>query len=66
LETLKNYEFKTPDLIQEKTPTRFSKLSSVLTKIKSLNKTDVVALVANFGVSTKKTPTLQFISVLTF
>lgn len=50
IESLKVSRFKKHDIIQEKTPTQFSKLTSILTKIKSINKTDVLALVSSFDV----------------
>jgi hypothetical protein len=44
-------EFKPPDLIKEKVdPDDFSILHSALTKIKSVNKTDVVTLATHYGV----------------
>ena len=51
IETLKTYEHKSPDFIREKIDSNnFAKLSSALTKIRSVNKTDVVTLTSNFKV----------------
>ncbi|KAJ3030123.1 UNVERIFIED_CONTAM: Excision repair cross-complementation group 1 [Siphonaria sp. JEL0065] len=50
LETFKVFEFKPPDLIKERVDEDdFSKLSDCLSQVKSVNKTDVVTLVSNFG-----------------
>ena len=49
IETLKSYEHKSPDFIREKVDSNnFSKISTALTKIRSINKTDVVTLTSNF------------------
>lgn len=50
LETFKAYEGKSATAIQEKVETEFlPKLTSVLTNIRSVNKTDVVTLMDVFG-----------------
>ncbi|KAJ3116585.1 ssDNA endonuclease and repair protein rad10 [Physocladia obscura] len=50
LETFKSYEFKPPDSIKERVESdQFSKLSDCLVQVKSINKTDVLTLVSNFG-----------------
>eukprot|EP00842_Homolaphlyctis_polyrhiza_P004593 jgi/Hompol1/5134/HPOL_004173-RA len=50
IETLKAYENKPHDLIKERVDdTYFSKLTSALTHIKSVNKTDVVTLSSSIG-----------------
>ena len=49
IETLKTFEHKSPDFIREKVDSNnFSKISTALTKIRSINKTDVVTLTSNF------------------
>lgn len=53
LEGFKNLEHKPPDVIKEKLSNPNNSLSiinSALTKIKGINKTDVVTLTANYGV----------------
>ena len=51
IETLKSYEHKSPDFIREKIDSNnFGKLSACLTKIRSVNKTDVITLTSNFKV----------------
>ncbi|TPX43350.1 hypothetical protein SeMB42_g04754 [Synchytrium endobioticum] len=50
LETFKAYESKPPDFIKEKVDDDYlSKLTDVLTQVKSVNKTDVVTLATTFG-----------------
>ncbi|KAI9331060.1 restriction endonuclease type II-like protein [Obelidium mucronatum] len=50
IETFKVFELKPPDLIKERVDSdHFSKLSDCLVQVKSVNKTDVVTLVSNFG-----------------
>jgi DNA excision repair protein ERCC-1 len=50
IETLKQYEHKSPDMIKEKVnEDSFAKLTSCLCQIKSVNKTDVVTLRSNFS-----------------
>jgi DNA uptake protein ComE-like DNA-binding protein len=50
LETFKAYETKPPTSIQEKVETEFlPKVTSVLGNIRSVNKTDAVTLLSNFG-----------------
>jgi DNA excision repair protein ERCC-1 len=49
IEVLKTYEFKPADQLRQQTQHgTFSQLSSALTQIKSVNKTDVVTLSSNF------------------
>lgn len=46
LETLKQFEHKPPDALQEQIDSNhFSRLTRTLTSIKSVNKTDVLSLV---------------------
>lgn len=50
LETLKTYEHKSADQLQEHVAKDYiSQLTSVLTSVKSINKTDVVTLSSTFG-----------------
>lgn len=50
LEIYKAYERKPPDVIKERVDTDYmSQLTSVLTSIKSVNKTDVVTLASTYG-----------------
>jgi len=50
LETFKSYENKPPDLIKEKVDNDYySKLTDFLTQVKSVNKTDVLTLISNYG-----------------
>ncbi|KAI9101145.1 restriction endonuclease type II-like protein [Phlyctochytrium arcticum] len=50
LETLKAYEHKPPDLIQEKIdPDYVSRLTDAVTQVKTVNRTDVLTLAATFG-----------------
>ncbi|KAJ3346236.1 Excision repair cross-complementation group 1 [Entophlyctis luteolus] len=50
LETFKSFEFKPPDLIKERVEDdHFAKLTDCLTQVKTVSKTDVLTLVANFG-----------------
>ncbi|XP_066917358.1 uncharacterized protein [Clytia hemisphaerica] len=50
LETYKSYEFKPPDIIQQRTETdHLSKVQDFLTTVKSVNKTDVLTLLSTFG-----------------
>ncbi|ORY46500.1 DNA repair protein rad10 [Rhizoclosmatium globosum] len=50
IETFKAFEYKSPDMIKERVETdNFSKLTDCLVQVKSINKTDVLTLVSNFG-----------------
>jgi len=50
LETYKQFEGKTPDMIMEKSnPDPYSKIVDALTSIKSINKTDAGTLISVFG-----------------
>jgi len=50
LETYKAYEFKPPDIIQQRIQTDFTaKMQDVLTTVKSVNKTDALTLFSAFG-----------------
>lgn len=50
LETYKQYENKPPDILQERVETDyFAKVQDILTTVKSINKTDAVTLLSNFG-----------------
>lgn len=50
IETFKSYENKPPDLIKEKIDNDYySKLTDFLTQVKSVNKTDVLTLISNYG-----------------
>ncbi|XP_013412183.1 DNA excision repair protein ERCC-1-like [Lingula anatina] len=50
LETYKAYEVKPPDAIMEKTEGDYmSRLTDCLTTVKSVNKTDAMTLISNFG-----------------
>lgn len=52
IERYKAFEHKAPDLIKERVDDDYmSRLNSALTNIKGVNKTDVVTLATNFGVS---------------
>ena len=52
LERYKAFEHKPPDMIRERVNDDYmSHLTSALTSIKGVNKTDVITLVTNFGVS---------------
>lgn len=52
LERYKSFENKAPDMIRERVNDDYmSHLSSALTSIRGVNKTDVVTLATNFGVS---------------
>jgi len=52
LETYKQFERKPPDLIKERVDDSYmAHLTSALTSVKGVNKTDVTTLVSNFGVS---------------
>lgn len=50
LETFKAYEHKTPEQLQERTAKDYmSQLTTVLTSIRSVNRSDVVTLASTFG-----------------
>lgn len=50
LETYKAFEHKSPDIIREKSVDDYmAKLTECLTQVRSVNKTDVLTLVSNFG-----------------
>lgn len=52
LELYKSFERKGPDLIKERTEKDYmSQLNNVLTTVRGVNKTDVLTLTSNFGVS---------------
>lgn len=52
LELYKSFERKGPELIKEKTEKDYmSQLNHVLTTVRGVNKTDVLTLSSNFGVS---------------
>jgi DNA excision repair protein ERCC-1 len=54
IERYKAFEHKAPDLIRERVNNDYmSHLNSALTNIKGVNKTDVITLATNFGVSRK-------------
>jgi hypothetical protein len=50
--TYKAFENKSPDMLKERVQNDYpSQLQSVLTSVKGVNKTDVITLSTNFGVS---------------
>ena len=52
LATYKAFEHKPPDMLKERTHRDYpGQLSSVLTSVRGVNKTDVITLGTNFGVS---------------
>jgi DNA excision repair protein ERCC-1 len=52
LATYKAFEHKPPDMLKERVHKDYaSQLQSVLTSVKGVNKTDVLTLGTNFGVS---------------
>lgn len=57
LELYKSFERKGPDLIKERTEKDYmSQLNNVLTSVRGVNKTDVLTLTTNFGVSSLNFP----------
>lgn len=56
LESYKLYERKPPDLIRERVDDSYmAHMTSALTSVRGVNKTDVTTLVSNFGVRRRST-----------
>jgi DNA excision repair protein ERCC-1 len=55
LETYKAYEHKSADMIKERVNNHYmAQLTELLTTVQFINKTDVITLIENFGVRSKK------------
>lgn len=54
LETYKSFERKPPDLIRERVDDSYmAHMTSALTSVRGVNKTDVTTLISNFGVRSR-------------